>query len=103
MRVTVLGAGVAGLVCALEFAEHGIEVDIIEGSEQRGAASCSWWAGGMLAPWCEQEACGPLLTSSGDWSIRWWSERFPEMARNGSLVVARRMDVAELSQFRGRP
>jgi glycine oxidase len=101
MRVTVLGAGVAGLVCALEFAEHGMDVDIIERSERLGAASCSWWAGGMLAPWCEQEACGAQLTS-GDWSIRWWSERFPEIARNGSLVVARRMDGAELPQFARR-
>jgi glycine oxidase len=101
MRVAVLGAGVAGLVCALEFVEHGIEVDIIERSEQLGSASCSWWAGGMLAPWCEQEACGTILTS-GDWSIRWWLERFPEISRNGSLVVARRTDVAELSQFARR-
>ena len=102
MRVSVLGAGVAGLVCALELAERGAEVEVIERGERLGAASCSWWAGGMLAPWCEQEMCGPLLGRAGDGSIQWWSERVPRTKRNGSLVVAQRLDGVELTQFARR-
>ena len=51
MRVTVIGAGVAGLTCALELAERGVAVEILERSAQLGAPGCSWFAGGMLAPW----------------------------------------------------
>jgi glycine oxidase len=102
MRVSVLGAGVAGLVCALELAERGVDVEIIERGERLGAASCSWWAGGMLAPWCEQEMCGPLLARVCDSSIQWWAERVPQTARNGSLVVAQRRDGVELLQFARR-
>jgi glycine oxidase len=102
MRVSVLGAGVAGLVCALELAERGVDVEVIERGERLGAASCSWWAGGMLAPWCEQEICGPLLARVCDSSIEWWVERVPQTTRNGSLVVAQRLDGAELLQFARR-
>jgi glycine oxidase len=102
MRVVVLGAGVCGLVCALELAERGIHVEILERGERLGAASCSWYAGGMLAPWCEQELCGPLLSRIGETSIQWWLERFPATRRSGTLVVARRLDAVELTQFARR-
>lgn len=102
MRVIVLGAGVAGLVCALELAERGVEVDVIERGERLGAAGCSWWAGGMLAPWCEQELCGAAFARIGESSIQWWSQRVPATTRNGSLVVAQRLDGVELVQFARR-
>jgi len=102
MRTIVLGAGVAGLACALELAERDVDVEIIERGERLGAASCSWSAGGMLAPWCEQELGGPLLSSIGESSIEWWAARFPQVVRNGSLVVAQRRDAVELSQFARR-
>jgi glycine oxidase len=56
----------------------------------------------MLAPWCEQEICGPLLARVCDSSIEWWVERVPQTTRNGSLVVAQRLDGAELLQFARR-
>jgi glycine oxidase len=98
MRATVIGAGVAGLACALELAERGVAVEVVE----RGGAlgrGCSWHAGGMLAPWCERESAEPVVARLGEESIAWWAARFPGTVRRGSLVLAHGRDVGELRAF----
>jgi len=102
MRVTIIGAGVAGLVCALELAERGVAVEVLERGARLGAAGCSWYAGGMLAPWCELESSGPLIARLGEESIAWWQEHFPGTVANGTLVVAHGRDAADIAQFAGR-
>jgi glycine oxidase len=102
MRVTVRGAGVAGLACALELAERGATVEVLERSVALAAAGCSWFAGGMLAPWCELESGGPLIARLGEEGIAWWRRRFPATARLGTLVVAHPRDTGELVQFARR-
>lgn len=102
MRVTVIGAGVAGLACAVELAERGAAVEVLERGARLGSSSCSWLAGGMLAPWCELASAEPLIARLGAESIAWWRDRFPGTVRNGSLVVAHGRDVAELEQFSRR-
>jgi glycine oxidase len=102
VRVTIIGAGVAGLTCALELAERGASVEVLERNGALAAAGCSWFAGGMLAPWCELESATPLIAQLGAESIPWWRERFPGTAANGTLVVAHGRDVAELQQFARR-
>jgi glycine oxidase len=102
MRVTVIGAGIAGLACAIELAERGVPVDVIDRGSELGSSSCSWYAGGMLAPWCELESAEPLVARLGGESIAWWRKRFPATATNGSLVVAHSRDTGELTQFARR-
>src|ERR1700740_1519277 len=102
MRVTIIGAGVAGLACALELAERGVAVEVLERGAQLGAAGCSWYAGGMLAPWCELESSGPLIEQLGQESIAWWRQHFPGTVLNGTLVVAHGRDAADIAQFAGR-
>jgi glycine oxidase len=102
MRVTVVGAGVAGLACALELAERGAEVEVLERRAGLEAAGCSWFAGGMLAPWCELESSPPLIAALGAEAAGWWQERFPATRVNGTLVVAHERDAPELRQFGGR-
>ncbi len=99
MRVTIIGAGVVGLTCALELAERGVTVEIIDQSEQLGAQSSSWYAGGMLAPWCELESAEPLVAKLGEQSIGWWRKHVPALTMRGSLVVAKGRDVPELTRF----
>jgi glycine oxidase len=102
MHVTVIGAGVAGLACAVELAERGATVEVLESGEALGTSSCSWYAGGMLAPWCELESAEPLIARLGGESLAWWQRRFPGTALNGSLVVAHGRDAGGLAQFSRR-
>jgi glycine oxidase len=102
MKVTIVGAGVVGLVCAVELSERGVEVEVIERSDSLGEAACSWRAGGMLAPWCEQESSEPLVKRLGEAAIPWWRKNFPDTVQNGTLVIAHGRDVVELSEFAGR-
>ncbi len=102
MRVSIIGAGVAGLTCALELAERGAAVEVLERGARLGATGCSWYAGGMLAPWCELENSDPLIAQLGTESIPWWKERFPDTVVNGTLVVAHGRDAADVTQFADR-
>ena len=102
MRATVVGAGVAGLACALELAERGVTVEVLERTRRLGSGCCSWYAGGMLAPWCELESTEPLIATLGAESLKWWSERFPGTVLAGSLVVAHGRDSGELKHFARR-
>lgn len=102
MRAVVIGAGVAGLACALELAERGVAVEVLERGERLGAGCCSWYAGGMLAPWCERVSAEPEVATLGTESLGWWPARFPGTTLRGSLVVAHARDAGELRQFARR-
>lgn len=102
MRVTVVGAGVAGLASALELAERGLDVEVVDRGSRLGAASCSWAAGGMLAPWCEGESAEAEVVSFGQLALDWWPKRFTATQRHGTLVLAAARDVGELSRFARR-
>ena len=103
MRVTVIGAGVAGLACALELTERGVAVEVLERSTRWGAPGCSWFAGGMLAPWCELEgARDERIAQLGAESLPWWREHFAGTVTSGTLVLAHARDGAELAQFARR-
>jgi glycine oxidase len=67
-----------------------------------GEGSCSWMAGGMLAPWCERATTEPEVAEWGAPAIAWWAERFPETVRQGSLVVAQPRDLPDLTRFAQR-
>jgi len=100
--VTVIGAGVAGLCCALELVERGAKVEVVDRGRALGDQSCSWQAGGMLAPWCERATTDAAVAARGAPSIDWWSHHFPGTVRNGSLIVAQPRDSADLTRFAQR-
>ena len=100
--VIVVGAGVAGLACALELAERGLVVEVVERGRALGDGSCSWMAGGMLAPWCERATTEPEVVTWGAPSIAWWAERFPGTVQNGSLVLAQLREAPDLARFAER-
>lgn len=102
MKITIIGAGVAGLTCGVEFAERGASVEVLERGNDLGPQSCSWYAGGMLAPWCERECAEPLIAELGEQSLHWWRERFPGTESYGTLVVAHGRDHLELTRFAQR-
>lgn len=101
-HVSIVGAGVAGLSCATELVARGVNVTIYDRAEAIGPASCSWYAGGMLAPWCERENAEEHVITLGAMAADWWDINTGLVSRNGSLVVAQGRDRAELSRFAAR-
>ncbi len=102
MRVTVIGAGVAGLTAALELSERGADVRIVERAARLGASACSWCAGGMLAPYCEGESAPTQVVELGAQAIDWWARHVPGVKRNGTLVVSAPRDAGEIERFAAR-
>ena len=102
MRVTVIGAGVAGLTSALALAERGCAVEVVERGPALGAESCSRYAGGMLAPWCERESAEELVVELGREALEYWPTIHAGTVRKGSLVLAQRRDEPDLERFARR-
>ncbi|AWI86543.1 FAD-dependent oxidoreductase (plasmid) [Alloyangia pacifica] len=98
---SVIGSGVAGLAVASELAARGAEVQVFDPAGPPGPHGCSWWAGGMLAPWCEYENAEEPVLRLGQQAIGWWQER-TTVAHCGTLVVAGRRDLPDLRRFARR-
>lgn len=102
MRVLVKGAGVAGLTAAYELATRGARVVVVE--QKPGlAGSASWYAGGMLAPYCERENAEEAVVTLGREAAAWWQQAVPGTVHfAGTLVVAPRRDLGDLDRFAAR-
>jgi len=101
-RATVLGAGVAGLCVAAELAARGCEVTVRDPSPTPGPHGCSWWAGGMLAPFCEGESAEEPVVRLGRGAADWWARQGVQVERQGTLVLALGRDRRELDRFARR-
>ncbi|HIP80664.1 MAG TPA: glycine oxidase ThiO [Kiloniellaceae bacterium] len=101
-EITVVGGGVAGLCAAVALRERGHPVTVIERGLGPGRQACSWYAGGMLAPWCEGETAEEPVVRLGQEAIGWWADRVPGVERRGSLVLAAARDGPELDRFARR-
>lgn len=101
-EILVRGAGIAGLTVAYAVASRGAAVRLIECRD--GLAGCaSWYAGGMLAPYCERESAEEIIQRRGIQAVDWWDEALPgHVVRAGTLVVAPPRDRTELVRFADR-
>ena len=101
-KILVKGCGVAGLTSAYMLAKAGAEITISAPDDSpRGAAS--WYAGGMLAPYCERESAEARVEELGLQTMKWWAETLPDLVtHHGTLVVAPQRDSAELNRFSER-
>src|SRR5882757_2724806 len=97
--VSIIGAGIAGAWQALLFAQAGHAVTLHERADAGMTESTSYWAGGMLAPYCEAETSEPVISRLGMRSLELWREHFPHTPFNGSLVVAHPRDRADFERF----
>lgn len=102
MRARVIGAGVVGLCCAVELQNRGLKVEVLERAPALGEGACSWLAGGMLAPDCEQESAEALVGAWGGEAADWWESQGAAVVRRGSLVLAPPRDRADLERFASR-
>ncbi|WP_218044184.1 FAD-dependent oxidoreductase [Kiloniella majae] len=99
MKIEIIGSGIVGLSCASFFAEKNCDVTIISSSNGPDENCCSWWAGGMLAPWCEMESAEPLIGELGQESMRFWQKFTSSYQNKGTLVVATSRDLPDLKRF----
>jgi glycine oxidase len=97
-KIRVIGAGVVGLAVAHELARAGQSVEIVERASAPGLG-CSYFAGGMLAPWCEEEGAEPLVLEWGREGIDYWTNTVPAAEIEGTLVVAPPRDRPDLIRF----
>lgn len=67
-----------------------------------GPHACSWWAGGMLAPFCEGETAPDIVVRHGLAAADWWEAHGAEVTRKGSLAIALGRDRQELDRFARR-
>jgi glycine oxidase len=102
MIVTILGGGVMGLCAAVELASRGAEVSLQDPVAEPGPHHCSWWAGGMLAPFCEGETAGEPVQRLGQGAAQWWRAQGIEVTQKGTLVLALGRDHSELARFARR-
>ncbi|UOA29090.1 FAD-dependent oxidoreductase [Pseudosulfitobacter sp. DSM 107133] len=101
-RITIIGAGVAGLCVARALLDRGARVTLIDRQATLGPQSCSWWAGGMLAPFCEGESAEEPVVRLGQEAVGWWAAHTQAVHRNGTLVISPARDTAELTRFARR-
>jgi len=101
--VHIIGSGISGLCSALALHTAGCDVTLTTASNGPDSSCCSWWAGGMLAPYCEQESAEPLIGTLGLESMRFWQSLAKESEldyrANGTLVVASPRDQSLLRTF----
>ncbi len=98
-QFTILGAGVAGLCVASELVSRKAAVAIIDPNPEPGPHGCSWWAGGMLAPFCEGETAEEQVVRLGMKAARWWENAGIDVTWKGSVVIALGRDRKELDRF----
>ncbi|EJF94350.1 FAD-dependent oxidoreductase [Bartonella taylorii] len=98
-NILIKGAGVGGLTVACMLQQKGVSVTLSAPSHSP-IGSASWYAGGMLAPYCERENSEQIVEDLGIHAIQWWLKTLPNFViRKGTLVVAPTRDKVELERF----
>jgi glycine oxidase len=101
-EVTIIGAGVGGLCVARAVLDRGAKVLLVDRHAETGPHACSWWAGGMLAPFCEGESAEEPVVRLGCEAADWWDVKTDAVYRCGSLVVSPARDKSDLARFARR-
>jgi glycine oxidase len=81
---------------------RGVPVTLRDPVPAPGSHACSWWAGGMLAPFCEGATAEEPVVRLGHEAADWWAAQGVEVTRQGSLVITLGRDRRELDQFARR-
>ncbi|ATP12099.1 glycine oxidase ThiO [Bartonella henselae] len=101
-NILIKGAGVGGLTVAFMLQQKGVSVTI-SAPPHSPVGTASWYAGGMLAPYCEKENAEQIVEDLGIQAIQWWHKTLPNLViRKGTLVVAPTRDRGELERFSAR-
>lgn len=101
-NILIKGAGVGGLTAAFMLQQKGFSVTV-SAPHHSPIGTASWYAGGMLAPYCERENAAQIVEDLGVQAIEWWHKTLPHLViKKGTLVVAPARDKGELERFSAR-
>lgn len=100
--IAIIGGGVVGLVTALTLQDDGYAVHLYEKTPELGPQTCSWYAGGMIAPWCERDGAETEVIERGQQALTWWEQHYAGVKKNGSLVLSAARDRSEVLRFSRR-
>lgn len=101
--IHIIGTGVVGLTLADQLLTAGQQIHITTANIGVDDTACSWWAGGMLAPYCEMESAEPLVGELAPMSMAYWrglcAEQGCDYSENGTLVISPSRDQNMLTHF----
>ena len=102
--IYIIGSGIVGLTCADILLRAGCGIRLLTASKGVDDSICSWWAGGMLAPFCEMEAAEPLVGELAPASMAYWKlfcedNSECDYVENGTLVISPNRNQGMLSHF----
>lgn len=103
--IHIIGTGIVGLTLADHLLNAGHNIKITTANNGVDDTACSWWAGGMLAPYCEMESAEPLVGKLAPISMAYWQAfcqkhtNTCDHSMNGTLVISPHRDNNMLTHF----
>jgi len=104
----IVGAGIQGRLLAWRLALNGWRVTLFDKNKRSGKGSCSYAAGGMLAPVAECLTQDHLIYELGYEGIAYWQAILSQLSqpvffqRQGTLMLAHSEDYVSLLQMSHR-
>lgn len=102
--IHIIGTGIVGLTLADHLIKAGKAIHITTANSGVDDTACSWWAGGMLAPFCEMESAEPLVGELSPYAMNYWQTFCQEnntchYVANGTVVISPQRDASLLKHF----
>jgi glycine oxidase len=108
MKIIIVGAGVAGKLCALNLNRAGYDVAVFEQNARYSESATSFVAAGLLTPLAEAANGDPDIAILGKIGLRHWEDFASEFSDkdlielNGSITLAFKSDLEEFRDFERR-
>ena len=105
MKIVIVGAGIAGKLCALNLKQAGHDVAVFERHARYSEAATSFVAAGLLTPLAETANGDPDIAALGKIGLRLWQDLASEFNDrdlvdiNGSVSLAFKSDLGEFRDF----
>jgi glycine oxidase len=103
--IAVVGAGIAGRLCARSLRQAGFVVTLFEQSARHSQKACSFVAAGLLTPLAEAANGDPAIATLGLAGLKYWQDLANYFADpdlidlNGSVSLSYMTDQAEFREF----
>jgi len=103
--VLVLGAGLIGRLLAVQLAQAGYPVRLVDASGPDGHGAAAHVAAAMLAPLAEAAVTEPVVVAMGRYALQRWPALLARLSQpvffqqNGTLIVWHRQDTHEAQRF----